>query len=83
MYPTPILARAVARDPGLMRKVWLILNQIEPGRLLGEGRVYGGGLHKLEPGELAQLAVPEIAQLLPTEHRPPSQTEMLFDEVAG
>jgi hypothetical protein len=31
---------------------------------LTEGRVYGGGLHKIEPKELAQVAVEEIAALL-------------------
>ena len=32
---------------------------------LGEGRVYGGGLRKLEPGELANVDASEIAALIP------------------
>lgn len=65
MYPTPVLARAIAKDAGIMREVWEILNKISPAKLLGEGRVYGGGLHKLEPKELANVPVPEIAALIP------------------
>ena len=77
MYPTPILARAMARDPGLIRRVWQALNAITPDQLLGEGRVYGGGLHKLEPNELASVPVPQIAALLPDAERPAKQAELL------
>ncbi len=76
MYPTRVLARALARDPALIRRVWAILNAITPDQLLGEGRVYGGGLHKLEPGELANVPVPEIMTLLPKGERPVKQAEM-------
>lgn len=65
MYPAPILARAMAADPGLIRAVWKALNAISAERLLGEGRVYGGGLHKLEPRELAKVPVPQLSDLLP------------------
>lgn len=82
MYPKPVLSSALARDPGLIRRVWQILNSITLDRLLGEGRVYGGGLHKLEPKELANVPVPEIAELLPKEHRPITQREM-FQDVAA
>ena len=77
MYPTPVLASAMARDSGLIRRVWSALNALAPDRLLKEGRVYGGGLHKLEPSELANVPVPEIADLLPREARPPKQGELL------
>jgi hypothetical protein len=83
MYPTPILSRALALDSALIRKVWEVLNRLTPHELLSEGRVYGGGLHKLEPKELANVPVPDIAELLPREHQPVNQTEMLFDAVAA
>ncbi len=79
MYPTPVLARAVARDSGLIRRVWRALSAIAPERLLSEGRVYGGGLHKLEPNELANMPVPEIADILPGCERPPRQGELLAE----
>ena len=64
MYPTPTLARALFHEPALIRRVWEALNRVTPELLLGEGRVYGGGLHKLEPKELANVPVAEIAELL-------------------
>src|SRR5262245_36577344 len=64
MYPLPSLSRALAMDPQLIRRIWQVLNSLTPDQLLGEGRVYGGGLRKLEPGELSNVPVPEIATLL-------------------
>jgi adenine-specific DNA-methyltransferase len=77
MYPTPALQRVIEIEPAVMREVWKILNRITPENLLGEGRVYGGGLHKLEPKELANVPVPAIAALLPEEARPVFQHELL------
>ncbi|MGH7782901.1 MAG: SAM-dependent DNA methyltransferase, partial [Candidatus Binatia bacterium] len=65
MYPRPHLKRSLDRDPTLIRRVWEVLKLIPPDQLLGEGRVYGGGLHKLEPRELANVAASAIANLLP------------------
>lgn len=65
MYPTPALARAISREPSLIDRAWQALNDITPDKLLGEGRVYGGGLHKLEPRELANVPVPHFVDLLP------------------
>lgn len=65
LYPTPLMAREIHRDPGLLRKVWSALNQLSPDVLLGEGRVYGGGLHKLEPRELSNVPASFITNLLP------------------
>ncbi len=57
MYPRPALARALGRDPALAEEVFRALNELESERLIDEARVYGGGLHKLEPSELAALPV--------------------------
>lgn len=65
LYPTPLMAREMARDSKLLRKVWGALNELSAGILLGEGRVYGGGLHKLEPRELSNVPATFIVDLLP------------------
>jgi adenine-specific DNA-methyltransferase len=64
MYPTGALADALNDNPQLIEQVWTALNTISPEQLLGEGRVYGGGLHKLEPRELASVPAPALANLL-------------------
>lgn len=64
MYPTPILACAIEKDDALLREIWEILNQMPSESLIGEGRVYGGGLHKLEPRELANVDASPISELI-------------------
>jgi hypothetical protein len=55
MYPTAKMQRLLCEDSGILRRVWQALNELDPAVLLGEGRVYGGGLYKLEPKELAKV----------------------------
>ncbi|MEY3760334.1 MAG: hypothetical protein RIR39_1825 [Pseudomonadota bacterium] len=64
LYPKEPLATVLNESPELARQVWEILNRICPKSMLAEGRVYGGGLHKLEPKELANVPVPELAKLV-------------------
>ncbi len=68
LYPKPTLARILREQPDLLRTVWAALNEIPWNTLLSVGRVYGGGLHKMEPKELAEapadtilVALPEVA----------------------
>ncbi len=60
MYPKPKLAVVLSSYPEQLKVVWQALNSIPMQDLVHEGRVYGDGLHKLEPKELAN-AVIEIA----------------------
>jgi adenine-specific DNA-methyltransferase len=63
LYPKPNLKGMLERDPYLLESIWRVLNCIPLGELLKEGRVYGGGLYKLEPNELAHVASDELIQL--------------------
>jgi len=65
LYPKPHLASVLENNPDLTRHIWEILRKIHPETLMGEGRVYGGGLHKLEPKEPANVPAQAIAALLP------------------
>lgn len=81
LYPTPLMARAMGADPSFLRKVWRALNELPPDVLLGEGRVYGGGLHKLEPRELSNVPVVFITDLLPHYTPAPKEKQLgLFAE---
>jgi adenine-specific DNA-methyltransferase len=55
LYPKGPLLAALQKRPELEEQVFNTLRRITPGELISEGRVYGGGLHKVEPKELAQI----------------------------
>jgi hypothetical protein len=77
LYPKPVLAKALASDAKLGQQIWEFLNGIDAATLLGEGRVYGGGLYKMEPRELANVPAEAIATMLPSaDDRPAKQGEM-------
>jgi len=70
------LARAIVQDSTLLRGIWKVLNAMSPDRLLEEGRVYGGGLHKLEPRELGNVHGTPIAELIPDLRQPISGKQL-------
>ncbi|ESP99313.1 Modification methylase SalI [Streptomyces sp. GBA 94-10 4N24] len=65
LYPTARLQRFLERDPEGLKQVHKVLLAITADDLRGGGRVYGGGLHKMEPKELAVLPADGIAALHP------------------
>ncbi|MGO9594360.1 MAG: Eco57I restriction-modification methylase domain-containing protein [Steroidobacteraceae bacterium] len=64
LYPREALDRFIRRDAERARLVWHVLNRIGADVITAGGRVYGGGLHKVEPKELASIPVPQMAALL-------------------
>ncbi len=56
LYPRGPLLRALQENPDLQSRVFEALKRITPNQMISEGRVYGGGLHKVEPNELAQIS---------------------------
>jgi len=55
LYPRLWLHKGELRRPGITDRVFFALQRLSDEDCLGEGRVYGGGLNKLEPHELARL----------------------------
>jgi hypothetical protein len=64
LYPKPALRKALQGAPELAEKIWQALQRIPAATLTGEGRVYGGGLYKMEPKELARAPADDILALL-------------------
>ena len=67
LYPIGPLAATLENRPDLAGAVFDALSSLEPREMKEEGRVYGGGLHKIEPAELARVPAEtimrEIAEL--------------------
>jgi len=57
LYPTQNLRKLLHDDQGLLRSLWLRLNNLSADEMIYEGRTYGGNLHKLEPKELANASI--------------------------
>jgi hypothetical protein len=71
LYPRGALQRLLERQPNRGADVLELLSQLTAHELRGEGRVYGGGLHKIEPSELGRISAkafldrfPELRQSL-------------------
>lgn len=56
LYPRSGLAGMLRRHPSRAADVFALLCQVTGYELRGEGRVYGGGLNKIEPSELARIS---------------------------
>jgi hypothetical protein len=67
LYPKHTLASALKKQPDILGEIAKTLNRIIPVAFIDEGRVYGGGLYKMEPNELGRIPADEIAALFPTQ----------------
>lgn len=65
LYPQNSLAVMLRRHPDRAEAVHALLSQVTGRELRGEGRVYGGGLNKIEPSELARISATSFVDLWP------------------
>lgn len=65
LYPKPWMKRELQENPWIVEEIWKILQSIPIECLVGKGRVYGGGLHKMEPKELLSAPAENMASLFP------------------
>jgi adenine-specific DNA-methyltransferase len=63
LYPKEPLKEELIRDSSLLPKVFEVLQTIDKDLMVDAGRVYGGGLHKLEPSELGKVRANELLDL--------------------
>ena len=64
LFPKGPLQAALRNDPQLFRAVFEALREIDTAAFIREGRVYGGGLYKMEPKELGRLAAEPVVQAM-------------------
>lgn len=83
LYPKPALAASLASQPDFDKLMWDYLNSIPAAALLGEGRVYGGGLYKLEPKELANVPATRVAEIIGVTSATLEKQADLFDARAA
>jgi hypothetical protein len=79
LYPKGSLQSALTQQPTVAMNVLEALQRITQTQLLSEGRVYGGGLHKLEPRELAQISALPVLDAIAEPHRKTIEAQLCFN----
>jgi hypothetical protein len=64
LYPKAEMKAALEAQPELYQAVFAHLQSLTGEHLIRESRVYGGGLHKMEPKELANMPAGELARMI-------------------
>lgn len=78
LYPQNQLKAMLIQHPEREEAVHTLLGQVTGGELRGEGRVYGGGLNKIEPSELARVSAASFVARWPELAVDVSQQGILF-----
>lgn len=81
LYPKGSLAWLLREHPDYAADVFALLGKVTGHELRGEGRVYGGGLNKIEPSELARISASAFTDRWPELRRAVHRQGELFDEV--
>ena len=63
LYPKEHLQQAISENPSAVYKIWETLKKINGNAIEEAGRVYGGGLKKIEPKELAKVPCEDLLKL--------------------
>jgi len=81
LYPLNGLAAMLRRSPERASELFSLLGQVTGHELRREGRVYGGGLHKIEPSELGRISAAPIVERWPelAENTRRIETASLFE----
>lgn len=80
LYPQNGLATMLRQHPDRAETIHALLSQVTGHELRGEGRVYGGGLNKIEPSELARISAASFVERWPNFGADVQMQEKLFGE---
>lgn len=80
LYPKDGLTRMLREHPDRAAEVFALLGRVTGYELRGEGRVYGGGLNKIEPTELARISAAAFVKRWPELTSTIERQAVLFDE---
>ena len=81
LYPIGALAVLLREQPDFGAKVHQLLSRVTGRELRGVGRIYGGGLNKIEPSELGRISAAAFVERWPelAKNVRKAQTESLFE----
>lgn len=79
LYPKGPLREMLRVYPNRIDSVFLLLGNLTNRELLGEGRVYGGGLNKIEPRELGRVSAEAMLERWPELRKATLLQANLFD----
>ena len=83
LYPKNSLAEMLHDHADRTADVFALLGQVTGYELRGEGRVYGGGLNKIEPSELARISATAFVERWPELLSGVHRQGKLFGELLG
>jgi hypothetical protein len=83
LYPKSSLARMLRDHADRTADVFSLLGQVTGHELRGEGRVYGGGLNKIEPSELGRISAAAFVERWPELRSAVQRQGDLFGEMLG
>jgi hypothetical protein len=82
LYPKNGLALMLRNHAERAADVFTLLGQVTGHELRGEGRVYGGGLNKIEPGELSRISAAAFVERWPELRFALQRQGELFNELS-
>lgn len=80
IYPRSFLKKLLDESPGRAEFLHDMLNRLSSESLIQNGRTYGGGLHKLEPKELAEMPLPELPDWLRVNKEQQKSLPLVFEQ---
>ncbi|MDQ3698202.1 MAG: SAM-dependent DNA methyltransferase [Gemmatimonadota bacterium] len=83
LYPVNGLAAMLRKHPGRAVDAHELLGRVSGHELRGEGRVYGGGLNKIEPSELGRISAAPFVERWPELRSWVQRQGDLFGEQSG